>query len=219
MGAGFPIDLVLFGMIAAFLVLRLRSILGRRDGFEPSQGPARPAGRPAGPIIEGKAEAPTSPGRPVPDQASAVGQALASIVRVDPAFDPERFLAGAEAAFRMIVTEFAAGNRDALRSLLTQQTFTVFEGVIAAREAAGETQTSEIRGVHEAVIEEAVLNGTMAEITVRFVSDQISQTLDREGKVVAGADAVTELRDVWSFLRDLSVRNDPTWRLAQARSA
>ena len=219
MGAGFPIDLVLFGMIAAFLVLRLRSILGRRDGFEPSQGPARPAGRPGGPIIEGKAEAPAAPGRPVPDQASALGQALTRIARVDPAFDPERFLAGAEAAFRMIVTEFAAGNRDALRGLLTQQTFTVFESVIDARETAGETQTSEIRGVHEAVIEEAVLNGTIAEITVRFVSDQISQTLDRDGKVVAGADAVTELRDVWSFLRDLSVRNDPAWRLAQARSA
>ncbi len=219
MGAGFPIDLVLFGMIAAFLVLRLRSILGRRDGYEPSQGPARPAARPAGPVIEGKAEAPAAPGRPLPDQASAVGQTLARIARVDPAFDPERFLAGAEAAFRLIVAEFAAGNREALRPLLTQQTFGVFDGVIAAREAAGETQTSEIRSVQEAVIEEAVLNDTMAEITVRFVSDQISQTLGSDGKVVAGADAVTELRDSWSFLRDLSVRSDPTWRLAQARSA
>ena len=219
MGAGFPIDLVLFGMIAAFLVLRLRSILGRRDGFEPSQGAARPAGRPAGPVIEGKVEPPAASGRPLPDGASAAGQTLARIERADPAFDPEHFLAGAEAAFRLIVTEFAAGNRDALRPLLTPQTFAVFEGVIAARETAGETQTSEIRGVHEAVIEEAVLNGTTAEITVRFVSDQISQTLDASGKVVAGADAVTELRDIWSFMRDLSVRNDPTWRLAQARSA
>ena len=220
MGAGgFPIDLVLFGMIAAFLVLRLRSILGRRDGYEPSQSPARPAGRPAGPVIEGKAEVPSAAGRPVPEQDSSVGQALARITRADPSFDAQRFLAGAEAAFRLIVTEFAAGHREALRPLLTQQTFAVFDGVVAAREAAGETQTSEIRSVQEAVIDEAVLNGTMAEITVRFVSDQISQTLDRGGRVVAGADAVTELRDVWSFLRDLSVRNDPTWRLAQARSA
>ena len=123
MGAGFPIDLVRFGMIAAFLVLRLRSILGRRDGYEPTQGPARPATRSAGPVIEGKAEALAATGRPVPDGASAVGQTLARIARVDPAFDPERFLAGAEAAFRLIVTEFAAGNREALRPLLTQQTF------------------------------------------------------------------------------------------------
>ena len=220
MGAGgFPIDLVLFGMIAAFLVLRLRSILGRRDGYEPSQGPARPAGRPVGPVIEGKAEAPAAASRPVPEQGSSLGQALARIARVDPAFDAQRFLAGAEAAFRLIVAEFAAGHRDALRPLLTEQTFAVFDGVITAREAEGETQTSEIRDIHEAVIEEAALNGSTAEITVRFVSDQISQTLNRQGQVVAGADAVTELRDVWSFVRDLSVRNDPTWRLAQARSA
>ena len=58
----------------------------------------------------------------------------------------------------------------------------------------------------------------MAEITVRFVSDQISQTLDRDGKYVSGADAVMELRDVWTFTRDLA-RSDPAWRLAQARSA
>ncbi len=220
MGAGgFPIDLVLFGMIAAFLVLRLRSILGRRDGFEPSQGPARPAVRAPGPVIEGRAEPAVAPGRPLPDVSSPLGQTLASMHQVDPAFDPARFLAGAEAAFTMIVTQFAAGNRDALRPLLTSETFALFEGVIAAREEAGETQTSEIRGIHEAVIEMATLHGSMAEITVRFVSDQISQTLDRDGRYVAGTDAVTELRDIWSFVRDLSARNDPAWRLSQARSA
>ena len=215
---GFPIDLVLFGMIAAFLVLRLRSILGRRDGFEPQPGPARPVGRPAGPVIEGHAEPVATPGRPVPDAGSALGQTLSRMQRVDSAFDPVRFLSGAEAAFRLIVTEFAAGNRDALRPLLTSETYAAFEGAITAREAAHQTQTSEIRSIQEATIEDAALNGTVAEITVRFVSDQISQTLDSDGKYVAGADAVTELRDVWHFVRDLA-RSDPTWRLSQARSA
>ena len=219
MGAGgFPIDLVLLGMIAAFLVLRLRGILGRRDGFEPNQGPARPVGRPAGPVIEGTAEPATPPGRPVPDAASALGQTLARMRRVDRSFDPQNFLNGAEAAFRLIVTEFAAGNRDALRPLLTDETFTTFEGVITARDAAAETQTSEIRDIQSATIEAATLTGTAAEITVRFVSDQISQTLDRDGRHVAGADAVTELRDEWSFVRDLASKG-PAWRLANARSA
>ena len=219
MGAGgFPIDLILFGMIAAFLVLRLRSILGRRDGYEPTQGPARPAARPAGPIIEGRAEPVVVPGRPMPEASSAVGQTLASMRRIDAGFDTAHFLAGAEAAFRMIVTEFAAGNRAALRPLLSSDTFAIFEGAITAREQAGETQTSEIRGIHEASIEAAALSGTVAEITVAFVSDQISQTLDRDGKYVAGADAVTELRDVWTFSRDLA-RSDPAWKLTNARSA
>ena len=219
MGAGgFPIDLVLLGMIAAFLVLRLRSILGRRDGYEPQQGTPRPAARPAGPVIEGHAEPAAPPGRPVPDSASALGQTLARMRRIDSSFDPEHFLAGAEAAFRLIVTEFAAGHADALRPLLTEETFATFEAAIKAREAAGETQTSEIRAVHQATIEAAALQGTTAEVTVRFVSDQISQTLDRDGRHVAGADAVTELRDEWTFVRDLTIPG-PVWRLSQARSA
>ena len=218
MGAGgFPIDLVLFGMIAAFLVLRLRGILGKRSGFEPQAGAARPAARPAGAVIDAVAEAPNGAGRKLPEPAGAIGQTLARMHRVDPTFDPQRFLSGAEAAFTLIVGKFAAGDRDALRPLLSPQTFATFEAAIAAREAAGETQTSEVRAIPEASIEGAVLTGKQAEIAVRFVSDQVNQTLDRDGRHVAGTDAVTELRDEWLFGRDLSQR-DPAWRLLQARS-
>src|ERR1700739_2864346 len=104
MGAsgGFPIDLVLFGMIAAFLVLRLRSILGKRTGFERQAppvppGPARGA---AGPIIAARAERPEADGaQGVPDPASPAGQALVRMRALDRSFDPARFLAGAEQAF------------------------------------------------------------------------------------------------------------------------
>lgn len=219
MGAGgFPIDLLLFGMIAAFLVLRLRSILGRRDGLEPAPGPARAANRPAGPVIDAVAEPAVVPGRKLPDANSAAGQALVQMQRLDPKFDPQRFLNGAEAAFRLIVTEFAAGNRDALRPLLSPDTYGVFDAAITQRQAAGEVLTSEIRGVQEAEIIAANLQGSVADMTVRFVSDQISKTLDRDGRYVAGTDAVTELRDEWSFSRDLAT-GDPVWRLTQARSA
>ncbi|MEJ1976826.1 MAG: Tim44/TimA family putative adaptor protein [Acetobacteraceae bacterium] len=219
MGAGgFPIDLVLFGMIAAFLLLRLRSILGRRDGFEPSASPVRPEARPVGPVIEAVAETPAPAGRPLPDPTTPLGQTLAQMRRVDRNFDAQRFLAGAEGAFRLIVTEFAAGNRDALRPLLAPETFATFEASIAARETAGERQTSEIRAIPGATIIAAALHGALAEITVQFVSDQISQTLDSNGHYVSGTDAVTELRDDWTFTRDLS-QPDPTWRLAQARPA
>ena len=219
MGAGgFPIDLVLFGMIAAFLVLRLRGILGKRSGFEASQGPARPAARPAGPVIDAVAEPPVVPGRALPDPASPVGQTLTRMAKVDPSFDPQRFVGGAEAAFVLIVSKFAAGDRDALRPLLSPETFTTFESAITVREAAGETQTSEVRAIPEALIQSATLTGSYAEIAVRFVSDQVNQTLDRDGRHVSGTDAVTELHDEWLFGRDLS-KSDPAWRLLQARSA
>lgn len=223
MGGGFPIDLLLFGMIAAFLVLRLRSILGRKTGFErPSRKDATPPGEVPG--LNRTAVSPpdlrlvpTTPARPLPDPASAAGQALARMRAVDPSFDAAHFIGGAEAAFRMIVTAFAAGDRTALRPLLGDDTYTAFEGAITARETAGETQKTEIRTIQSCAIDAASLAGTSASITVRIVSDQVSETLDRAGRAVHGSDAVTEIVDLWTFERNLA-QSDPAWRLTTARS-
>jgi predicted lipid-binding transport protein (Tim44 family) len=222
MGSGsFPVDLILFGMIAAFLVLRLRSILGRRTGYERPTQPVQPQPVPRaapGPVIDGRAE-PASPSAPqtVPDAASPVGQALARMRETDVNFDPARFLAGVDQAFRMIVGAFAQGDRVTLRSLLADDTYKAFEGAITAREAANETQVSEIRAIQQLAIEAAELKGRSGLITVRIVSDQVSYSHDAAGKPVAGADAVTEITDIWTFERDLTAQ-DPTWRLVAARS-
>ncbi|MGH7159063.1 MAG: Tim44/TimA family putative adaptor protein [Acetobacteraceae bacterium] len=218
---GFPIDLVLFGLIAAFLVLRLRSMLGRRTGYErpPIDPEAAPAGPRPGPVIEGHVEAPPpAPARPMPDASSPVGTVLAQIATVDRAFDPRHFLAGAEAAFRIIVAAFAAANREALRPLLSEDTYRTFDTAIAERESHGETQKTEIRDITAATIEDAHLAATTAKITVRFVSDQINVTLGKNNQPVAGTDGITEITDLWSFERDVSAP-DPTWRLVGARSA
>lgn len=218
-GSGFPIDLVLFGMIAAFLVLRLRSILGRRTGYErPPQAYPTPADKPAGPVIEGRSEPAPPPTRPIPEAASATGQVIQRLQAVDSGFDPVRFLDGAEQAFRIIVGAFAAGNLDTLRNLLTPDTFHAFEAAIAEREAAGQTQQTEIRAIKSATIEEATLLDTIATLTVRYVSDQVSLVTGRDGQVISGTDALTEIVDIWTFERDLASR-DPTWRLVSARSA
>lgn len=223
MGAssGFPIDLILFGMIAAFLVLRLRGILGRRTGFERQAPPpqqAAQAPRPSvGPVIEGRAEPPPAAPQSVPDAAAPAGQVLARMHDIDPAFDPARFLLGVDQAFRMIVAAFAAGDRAALRGLLSDDTFRAFEQAINSREAAGETQISEIKSIQQLAIEDAELKGRLGVVTVRIVSDQISYTQDANQKPLTGTDAVTEITDRWTFERDLS-KQDPTWRLVAARS-
>ena len=213
-GGGFPIDLILFGMVAAFLVLRLRSVLGRRTGFE--RPPAERAPLPVPP--PGAAAPAAPPARGVPDQRGPVGQALSRIRGADPSFDPAGFLGGAEGAFRMVVEGFAAGNRAVLRNLLSDDTYAGFEGAISEREAKGEVQRTEIREVREAAIDAADLRGTIAEVTVRFVSDQVNLTTDAAGKPVAGADAVTELTDIWTFQRDTR-STDPAWKLVGTRSA
>jgi len=158
------------------------------------------------------------PPRPLPDPASPAGQALTRMQTVDRNFQAMRFLDGAEAAFKMIVAAFAAGNRETLRPLLSDETYKAFESAIAARETAGETQRTEVRAIHAATIEAADLRGTVADVTVRFVSDQVNLTLGKDGAVVQGTDAVTEIVDLWTFERNLAVA-DPTWRLVAARSA
>ncbi len=222
MGAssGFPVDLILFGMIAAFLVLRLRSILGRRTGFERQAPPYQPPGgqNAAGPVIDGRAEAPPASARDLPDPSSPVGQALARMRSVDPKFDAAGFLEGAEKAFRIIVAAFASGDRATLRGLLNDETYNAFAQAIGGREAAAQTQVSSIHAIHSATIESAELRGTTGAITVRFVSDQTSFTEDNDQHPVIGTDAVTEITDIWTFERDLSTR-EPVWRLVSARSA
>ena len=220
---GGTVEIILLAMVAGFLVLRLRSVLGRRQGFERPPQAERPAGydpraaRPADGVVEDAvppvAAATANVGRrTVPDRRGPVGQALVRIQGVDATFDPVRFLDGAEAAFRMIVTAFAAGDRATLQSLLSSDVYAGFAKALDAREAAGERQRTERRAVHELAIEGADLRGTVADVTVRFVTDQINMTTGRDGDVVSGSDAVTELTDLWTFQRDLGSA-DPTWKL------
>ena len=227
LSGGFPVDLVLFGLIAAFLILRLRSILGRRTGFEGRPRPAQPMAPRNGnqardakpPVIEGRAEhTPPRPVRPLPDPGSPLGEQLRRVRATDPGFDPPRFLEAAENTFRTIVGAFAAGDRVTLRSLLTDDTYRAFETAIAAREAASETQRTEIKDITTAAIVAVELNERVADITVRFVSDQLNITLGQDGQPVSGTDGTTEMIDLWTFERDLGMR-DQTWRLAAARSA
>jgi predicted lipid-binding transport protein (Tim44 family) len=221
MTGGFPLDLILFAMVAAFLVLRLRSVLGRRTGFErpPAAEPRAPGYDPrAARTLEGVAEevrpAPAKGGtrHVLPDPRTAPGAVLGRIAAADRSFDPENFLNGAEAAFRMIVTAFAAGDRQTLRALLSDATYAGFEQAITDRETAGEQQRTEIRAVHEMAIETADLRGNTAEIVVRFVTDQVNMTTGRDGEVVTGSDAITELTDLWTFQREIG-STDPSWKL------
>lgn len=215
----FPVDLILFAMIAAFLVLRLRSILGKRTGFERPAVVPPPASASQPPIIDVRAEPPSVPrtAHILPEPTSDAGQALLAMRRAGN-FDPEQFLNGAAQAFAMIVGAFAAGDRATLQPLLSPEMFTAFGEAIDARQARGETQKSELRGISEIRILGASLKGSLAAIDLRIVSDQISFVLNQAGQPVSGTDAVTELTDLWSFERDLAVP-DPTWRLTGARSA
>ncbi len=213
----FPVALVLFGAIAVFLILRLRSVLGKRVGFE--KPPIRQGEMPGfgnGPIIDGQSR-PLQPGGLVPDPRSPLGERLMSIVNADPNFDPPKFLKDAETNFRTIVTAFAAGDRTTLKSSLSNAVFLTFDAAITAREAAGHRHRTEIKRIQSSIIEDAQLIGDQAAIIVRFTSDQVNVTLDSAGNPMDGTDTISQIIDLWTFERTLKSK-DLTWRLAAARS-
>ena len=121
----------------------------------------------------------------VPPVASPIGLALARMREIDRGFDPARFLAGAEQAFRMIVAAFASGDRVGLRALLSDETYKAFEEAIAAREKAGETQISEIKSIQQLAIEDAELSAARSGRSPRGSSRTRSAT-PRTGRAAGG---------------------------------
>jgi predicted lipid-binding transport protein (Tim44 family) len=155
-----------------------------------------------------RAEAPSTP----------VQQALARIHAADPEFDPRAFVEGARGAFEMIVTAFAQGDAAALRPLLSDEVFDNFKSAIDARKRAGQTLETTLVGINSIDIIEADLQGRLAIVTVKFVSEQVNVTRDGEGKAVEGDPAlVTSVTDIWSFARNTRAR-DPNWTLVATRS-
>jgi predicted lipid-binding transport protein (Tim44 family) len=225
----FDIYTIIFLALAVFIFLRLRSVLGQRTGRErPPYDPysardARTATNDKVVALPGRntdaAARPAETAEPadrwrgIAEHGSAVAKGLDAIAAADPNFDAQHFIAGARAAYEMIVNAFAAGDRRALKGLLSREVYDGFEAAIREREAKGETVESKFVSLDNAEITGAELRGNTAQITVRFVSQLISVTRDRAGNVVEGSpDKITEVTDVWTFARDLTSR-DPNWKL------
>ncbi len=148
-----------------------------------------------------------------------LAEGLIAIFRLDRSFAPDEFLDGAKSAYEMIVSSFAEGNRKVLKGLLSKDVFDGFSSAISDREARDETIDQNFVGISKAEITEAELEGRNAQITVKFISELISATMDKGGKVIAGdPNAITEVTDVWTFARDLNSR-DPNWRLVATQAA
>lgn len=218
-------DIILFAMVAAFLILRLRSVLGRRTGHERRPDALKPhpverTGDKAGNNVvplgarSAAAELPLATGKP-PD---AVAAGLEQIRSADPAFDPAGFLEGARMAFEMIVAAFAAGDKTQLRPLLSDDVYKPFSDAITEREAAGETLETRILRLKSIDIAEAALVGRMARVTVKFVTDQINVLRAHDGSIVDGhPEEPTEKIDFWTFVRDTR-SSDPNWVLTATAS-
>ncbi len=232
MSEGFQfLDIILFAMIAAFLVLRLRGVLGRRTGHQ-----TRPRDNMTQPRKDSDAEGTVVelPDRAGTDRAGAEDAAgeesedvsaveplaagLARIRAADPSFDPGAFRTGARVAFEMIVHAFATGDTGTLRTLLDKPVLENFQQAIADRLEAAETLETTLIGIKSAEILDASMRGRDAVLTLKFVSEQVNVTRDAEGNVIEGDPShVAEVTDIWTFSRNTRSR-DPNWRLTATRS-
>lgn len=209
------IEIVILAMIAAFLGLRLYSVLGRRAEHEeePIQGrfdakpdaitpaPARPLNNP---LLR-----PADTTAPMP----AVERAIRDISAADRRFDAFSFLEGARSAYTMILEAFWRGDKDELSQLCDRDVYESFAAAIDARAAAGQTLDNRLVRVEEATITSASFNAPTARITVRFTADIAAVTRDADGNVVAGSlnDAI-QSTDIWTFSRNVN-SPDPDWLL------
>jgi predicted lipid-binding transport protein (Tim44 family) len=225
MNEGFQFfDIILFAMVAGFILLRLRSVLGRRSGNQrrrPNFLSRRQVEDDSDKVIplpdrEGQAADAGDDFADVSDTALAAG--LTQIKLADPGFGRKDFLEGARGAFELVVDAFAAGDSKALRPLLADDVFEPFAKSIRDRDTAEHTLETIVVSIDSSEIIEAGMNGRTAFVTVRIVSQQINVTRDAEDSVVDGNETTAvEVVDIWTFERDTRSR-DPNWKLVATRS-
>lgn len=221
---GSHIEIILIALVAIFLVLRLRSVLGRRTGNErpPTQEPfAPPAPTPEARRDNGNVVQLPRPSDPLPPPrsagqvriAAAAGAGIEAIRDADRSFDPQGFAGGARAAFEMIVGAFAKGDLVSLRPLLDDATYASFEAAVKDRQAHGRVLETSLIGFDSTELVRAELRGSVAHVTMRFATEQINVTRDADGLMVEGnPNTVERVTDVWTFARDTRSEN-PNWLL------
>jgi predicted lipid-binding transport protein (Tim44 family) len=209
------LQLLVLAGIAVFLILRLRSVLGTREGYE------KPPMSQPGPAPDRRGKFDVIEGGPDPDIAdhvptdSPAADALAKMKGVEPEFSVSEFLSGARGAYEMILMGFERGDIEEIKPFLSEDVYDSFAFVVNDRNDKGLTVEAEFIGVKElqlidATFDEATNEG---ELTVRFTGQLTFAVRDRAGEIIEGdAKAIKTQRDVWTFAREMG-SNDPNWQL------
>ena len=200
------IELLIFAGLAAVVLYQLYAVLGRRVGRQPEESVLSPLNR--------APEDADARSRDAEALAASPMTGMAALRARDPGFDPARFLQGARSAYEMIVSAFAAGDRDTLKRLVAPNVLASFEKAITAREAEGRTETVEFSQAPRTDLEGADVNGDVVQVRVRFLAEFRSRTKGPEGEAVDDK----RTAEIWTFERRLSNR-DPNWTLVRVDAA
>ncbi len=236
-----PFNIIIIA-IAVIIFMRLRSVLGRRTGNEnrpydrfnaPEDAredvqhkdnviplPRKSAdGEPIDLEDDEKAANANAPWHDIAAQGSDLDKTFMRISAVDPNFDPQSFITGSQSAYEMIVMAFANADRKTLKNLLSDDVYAGFDASITNREKMQAHMETEFVGIESASIVDAELSGDEARVTVKFVSEIIQSTTDKDGNVLEGEPGVVrEVVDIWTFVRNVKSR-DPNWKLDATESS
>ncbi len=209
------IQLLVLAGIAIFLILRLRSVLGTREGFEKPRVEAPQKTKRTKPdfdVIEG---GPDPDITDYVDAESDTANALSSMKADDRTFNVREFLRGGRGAYEMILTGFENGDLADIKPFLSEDVYEAFAGVVEAREKDGLTVDFNFVGISETTLVGAEYDKSSkeAEVSVRFLSESTSAVYDKGGDLIEGSPTdVKKQRDVWTFGRKMGT-GDPNWFL------
>lgn len=223
------IILIILAAAAGFLLLRLRSILGTRSGFEEPEKFVRPKTAAPAPGEEGD-NVVTLPQRrdedddgdifAVTEPDSELGKTLKAMKSTDPTFNVREFIEGSKAAYEMLLTAFESGDKATLEPYLSNEVFTAFSEAIDGRDGRGLSVDMRFIGFRTTELIEAAFDETdsKGEITMRYVSEVVTATRNAQGDVVEGdPHAVQKVTDVWTFVRIMG-SDDPNWTVVATGS-
>ena len=209
------IDIIIFAVIAVLLVIRLRSVLGQRSGYEQPQG-EQPTNR----FNDNENDSDVIPlHSKATDDAPVTLHGLDALRQIDRNFNEKDFIGGAKSAFEMILTAYAEGDLSQLKRLLGYDLLQSFTSSIQSRIAAKESLNITLDELREASILNISVIDQMASITMHFHSVQTRVAKDKNGETIDSEDTgAREFTDIWTFERDLTL-SDPNWKLTETESA
>lgn len=214
-------DIVILALIAGFILLRLRSVLGQKSGNDNPQFFKREekdaTREPIVQLLGKKQEKPADDADPYlfALKDDAVARTIADIKRMDPQFSATSFLAGAKMAYEMVFDAFAKGDRKTLEMLLDKPIYDTFSNEISAREKSPEKTEITLVAIKPRDIVKAELMGNRARLAVKFDSEQVSVVRDASGAIVDGNPSDHQIMDdEWVFERDVTSKN-PNWKIIE----
>ena len=205
---GFPyLDILIFGVIAIFLIFRLKNILGTKTGLEDNNS--------------GEKNKPEQYSNVVSLKSSKINSdniEIDKILKVDPNFNNVDFLNGSKTFFEMVLKSFVSGNLDTIKDFIKPSVLKSFKGAIDDRNKENETLIIDLKSVEKNEIVSSVITKTAIKIYVMFETLQITALMDKNEKIIDGdTDKEILVKDEWVFEKKIKDEN-PNWTLIETKS-